>query len=365
MCLPYWFQTVLAGDKDVTPRQRVEAALHGEQVDQVPFTIYHNMLPRGSQERRLREMGLGLCVRTGVYTEHAPNVQIETRTLQEEGRTVTYERVRTPVGEVSAKRIHGGGYGTLVTVEHYIKRPEDYRVVTYWLRDTRYGPAYEDFRRITEEIGGDGYVMTHIGYSPLMQMLVHYLGLEQFSIDMAEHPDEFFGLYELLKERRRVLYEIMANSPSEIVLYCGNVHPEIMGRERFERYILPCYDEAADVLHAKGKMIGVHLDADNRVFAPAVARSKIDLVEAFTPPPDCDMSVADARRTWPDKTLWINFPSSVHLATPERIRQVTNGILDQAAGWRRFLIGVTEDIPQDVVLQSLTAIAETICRRQI
>ncbi len=348
----------------MTPRQRVEAALHDEPVDQVPFTIYHGMLPRGARERRLRELGLGLCVRTSVTTSHAPNVEIETRTSVENGRSVTCERVRTPVGEITAKRTAGGGYGSMATIEHYIKRPEDYDVVRFWVQDVVCEPAYDGFRRIAGEIGEDGYVMTAIGYSPMMEMLVCYLGLEQFSIDMVDRPDAFFGLYELLAARRRRVYEIMAESPSEVILYGGNVHPEIMGAERFAEYIVPRYDEAADVLHAAGKIIGVHMDADNRVFAPAVARSKIDLVEAFTPPPDCDMSVAEARIAWPDKTLWINFPSSVHLASPERIRTATQEILNQAAGMNRFLIGITEDIPQHVVLQSLTVIAETINQRR-
>jgi hypothetical protein len=273
--------------------------------------------------------------------------------------------VRTPVGDVTAKRTTGGGYGSMATVEHYIKRPEDYPVIEYWIRDTVCEPAYDGFQRTVDEIGGDGYVMTAIGYSPLMEMLVSCMGLERFSIDMADRPDAFFGLYELLVEQRRRIYEIMADSPSEVVLYGGNVHPEIMGLERFAKYIVPCYNEAADVLHATGKIIGVHMDADNQLFAAAVAGSKIDLIEAFTPPPDCDMSVAQARAAWPDKTLWINFPSSVHLAAPETIRRVTTDILDQASGMNRFIIGITEDIPQDIVLQSLTIIAETICQHRM
>ncbi len=348
----------------MTPRERVEAALHDRPVDQVPLTIYRGMLPCGERERRLRELGLGFCVRVGVTTSHAPNVDIETRTVVEDGKTVTYERVRTPVGDVTSKHGAGGGYGSSVRLEHYIKRPEDYAVLEFWLRDTVCEPAYDEFHQITAEMGEDGYVMTAIGYSPMMEMLVNYMGLERFSLDLADRPDAFFGLYELLRKRRRRVYEIMAESPSEVVLYGGNVHPEIMGMERFARYIVPCYDEAADVLHAGGKIIGVHMDADNRVFAPTVAASKIDLVEAFTPPPDCDLSVAEARDAWPDKTLWINFPSSVHLATPQRIRKTTEEILDQAAGMSRFLIGITEDIPRHVVLDSLTVIAETICRRR-
>ena len=148
---------------------------------------------------------------------------------------------------------------------------------------------------------------------------------------MIEHPDEFFSLYELLCERRREVYQIYAASPAEAVLYGGNIVPNIIGRKRFEKYIVPCYDEFADYLHEKGKLIGVHLDADNIALAPAVAASKIDIVEAFTPPPDCDMSVAEALRTWPDKILWCNFPSSIHLADDATIAEATRELLQQAS----------------------------------
>ena len=34
------------------------------------------------------------------------------------------------------------------------------------------------------------------------------------------------------------------------------------------------------------------------------------MIEAFSPWPDSDMSVADARTAWPGKSLWANLPAS-------------------------------------------------------
>jgi hypothetical protein len=81
------------------------------------------------------------------------------------------------------------------------------------------------------------------------------------------------------------------------------------------------------------------------------------LIEAFTPPPDCDLSVADARRLWPRKILWCNFPSSLHLSDDRVIADTTRQMLRQAAPGAGFLIGVTEDIPERHIWHSLATIA--------
>lgn len=75
--------------------------------------------------------------------------------------------------------------------------------------------------------------------------------------------------------------------------------------------------------------------------------ARLYYIEALAPPPTCDVPVAQAHQWWPDKALWINFPSSVHLESADRIRAVTRQILAEARSVRRFLLGITEDVPAD------------------
>ena len=67
-------------------------------------------------------------------------------------------------------------------------------------------------------------------------------------------------------------------------------------------------------LHARGSRPGIARTNTTREWAEVVAASQLDVIEAFTPAPDTDMLVAEARAAWPEKTLWINFPSSLHNA---------------------------------------------------
>jgi len=116
----------------------------------------------------------------------------------------------------------------------------------------------------------------------------------------------------------------------------------------------------ADRLHERGKRIGVHLDANNRLILDIVRESKLDFVEAFTPPSDCNVSVAEARAAWPKKRLWINFPSSVHIEREETVREATLEIVRQAGDRKGFLMGVTEDIPREHIERSVSVILKTL-----
>jgi hypothetical protein len=58
--------------------------------------------------------------------------------------------------------------------------------------------------------------------------------------------------------------------------------------------------------------------------------------------------------------LWINFPSSVHLQSGEIIREATLEIVRQAGDRRGFLMGVTEDVPEQHIERSVTVILDTL-----
>lgn len=136
--------------------------------------------------------------------------------------------------------------------------------------------------------------------------------------------------------------------------------PEIIGVDRFRDYYVPHYNEAADILHNDNKFIGVHFDANCRVISKEIAQTRLDYIEAFTPSPDTDMTLAEARAAWPEKVLWINFPSSVHLESIEIIKQTTRRLLEQINPYEKFIMAITEDMPEDRWRQNLVAISAVL-----
>ena len=213
-------------------------------------------------------------------------------------------------------------------------------------------------RQAQEEAQGDLIMVAFAGYSPFMEILYHIVGLEQFAVEWAERRDEVLKLYEVLTDDRRKMFSLLAVPAVLAVTYCGNVSPEVVGLDRFEKYVLPHYKELAEILHAQGKLVGVHFDAHTRRIREAIAGSQIDFIGAFTPAPESEMSVMEARAAWPNKVLWINFPSSTHLEDLCRIKEITRQILRQTAPGDRFLVGITEMEPANVWQKRYRAIAK-------
>ena len=103
-----------------------------------------------------------------------------------------------------------------------------------------------------------------------------------------------------------------------------------------------------------------HMDGRLGSLVEAISRTEIDVVEAFTPPPMGDVSIAEAKAAWPDKVIWANFPGSVFMLEPDEIRDFTVRLLREAMPGGRFILGVTENIPQAVRYPSLLAMADGI-----
>jgi hypothetical protein len=186
------------------------------------------------------------------------------------------------------------------------------------------------------------------------------MGVEVFSEEWAERRDEILKWERALSENARKTFPIVANAPITHGNIGGNEVPEVMGPQRYRQFCLPLINECAEAFHQKGRLLGSHMDGNNKPWAADLAASGLDYIEAFTPSPDTDMTLAEALRAWPKKVMWINFPSSVHLSSIEKIRQTTRELIEAAAGTNRLIMGITEDIPQDRWQQNLLAISEVI-----
>lgn len=344
----------------MTPRKRVEAALKGEKIDKIPFTIYEYKLFQCSVERQLRNEGLCIVNRHyPVFKINSPNISYESHSYTENGTNYVRHFIKTKYGDLTFLTKPAGF--TSWTVEKIFKGPEDYKKLYVMIEDQRYESNYEAFLKAEIELGEDIILRANIGSSPLHQIMIGWMGVETFAIEWIERRDEIEKLVEIQAKKLREVYEIVAKSPALIANFGGNETGNVMGRERYEKYVLPYHNEAAEIFHKHGKLLGCHLDGNNKVWADLVANSGLDYIEAFSPEPDTDMTFREAFETWKDKILWINFPSSLHLSSIEQIEKTTQEFIDVSRG-SRLIIGITEDIPEDRWQKNLLAISKVIKR---
>lgn len=343
----------------MTPRKRVEAILRGDRPDRVPFTIYECMVPPGAAGEQLRNEGMCIVDRGHpVIRGRTPNVTSESKSYTEGGVTYSRTDIHTPAGDLHSISRPAGF--TSWHVKRLFTQPEDYKPLLFMTQDTEYEPCYDVFSKAEAEAGDNVILRSSVGGTPLHQIMISWMGVETFAIEWAERRDEVLKLYDALVEQRRKHYILVAKSPVLHLNYGGNETGSVMGRERFEKYVIPNYKEAAEIMHKHGKLIGAHLDGDNKVWADLVAESDLDYIEAFTPAPDCDMSLKEAMDAWPDKVIWINFTSSVHLQPDEGVEAETRKLLKESAPGDRLIIGITEDVPPQRNHESLLAISRAI-----
>lgn len=344
----------------MTNRKRVLAVLHGDKPDRIPFTIYGWKIPWGYDKRKLCERGLTLMRRFSGWRAEYPHCALQTISYQEQGCRYEREIVKTPVGEINALFATDPADDIRRRKEFWIRTSADYEPMLFMIRDTVLRPAYDEIKKAQYDLGEDGVAYIFAGYSPLQEIIINLLGIEPFCYELADHPQQVWALYEALRDRDRRLYPILADAPAEIVQYCANPIASVLGRALFTEKIIPCLNECGDLLHAQDKLQSIHVDGDNAIWADALAASSVDIIEAFTPAPGSDMTMHAGRQAFADKIIWCNFPSAVHLASADQIRLTTRRILRDAAPGNRFIMGITEDLPDRCWRTSLNAILDVL-----
>lgn len=330
-------------------------ALRGELPDKVPFLS--DIFPaQGAAERTLRNRGMGLSGWIHAATYATPNVKTHSVHYRNEAGVNLIRTVhQTPFGEISSL-VEPQGF-TSWKHEYLFKTPNDYKPLLFLINDSVAQPRYPNMRALLDERGDDVLTVDFAGWSPMSDIIYHYMGTETFCYQWADNRDEVLKLYHAMLERQRPAFRISADSPVEVVIYDANVIPQIVGPANFTEYFLPVYEEVASLLHARGKLVGSHFDGDNSPFMDLIARTPFDFINAydisFSPP------LKDARKAWPGKVLWLNYPSAWHLRTPVEIARGAVQLITEA-GPAGLLIGITETVPSERLLANFSAILDGI-----
>ena len=344
---------------EMTLRERLSAALKGEMPDQIPFTSYPIMVPENEWER-LGGLGLALYSRVAPFKKSCPHVISEREQIPGEKHPTWVTRVKTPVGELTQKEVVEPGYGSLWKVEYLVKRPEDYAILEFIIRDEVIEPDIDGFIARDREIGAAGMAIPEAANPSVQELWRRYTGLERFALDWFDCRDEVQRVLEAMAERNEKIWKIIADAPSDFCGSGGNISGDMIGPPMFEELVLPHFQAESRIVHQSGKRILNHMDGVMRSLKQSIASSPVDVVEAFNPPPDGNLPVAEAREAWPGKAILVNFPSSVHLASLDQVRATTIELLRQAAPGNGFVVGITENVPAHLVADTLTVIAETL-----
>lgn len=357
---------------DMSRRERIMAASLRQRADRLPFFHFWRHSQIGWAERECRNRGMGMCWVRPCYTEKMHGVEVTERRTVSSGRAFVQRMYSTPVGTVSMAERQEPGVGQWHAqrswrdvspwqTERLVKGPEDYRVVKYMVENTEYTADTFPVEQAMDWLGDDGVVLSSLPHSPMQMLMIDWVGSEggRFFYHLADYPDLVEDLYGALCRSRRPLHEIAATAPTPIVLCGDNVDGFLVSPNLFQKYFKPVYEEQAAILHQHGKLMAVHMDGRIAALKDLIAGTPIDIVEALHPPPMGDLPIGDALASWPDKAVWVGFPSSVYDFGPEATRDYTLELLKEVGQGDRLVIEMsTENLVSNENLLMLTSVLE-------
>lgn len=311
------------------------------------------------------------CIRKP-YTTHMHGVEVSEQRATVDGRTVVRRTYSTPVGSVYEDEWGEAGVGQWKGNRSWrgvspwlssrmIKGPEDYRVATYIAENTEYVADYFPLEQAIDWLGDEGLVLDHLPRSPMQTLLVDWIGSEggRCFFHLADYPDLVEGLAGVLATAREPLYQIAARSPAKATMFGENVDGMLLSPSIFAKYLMPEYEKQAAVLHPAGKLMAFHMDGRLACLKDLIARTPIDIIEAFHPLPMGDLPLAEALAAWPEKVIWLGFPGSVYLLGPVAVREKALEILREAGTGERLVVAMsTENLVSNENLLALTGVLE-------
>jgi len=358
----------------MTHKQKVLAAARGERLDKLPFgaridlwynyNSAHDTLPRKykgwNQVDILRDLG------AGVQYRHLPVVKEEYQDMEVIEKSdppyVTTE-FRTPLGLVYKKTLFNPYEGPWqgYDVEKLFKSEKDYPIIKYVLEHTIPVSDFEEYRKVSDQIGEDGIVRTG-GASPAQYIMRDIMGYELFFYELMDHPTKVEELLELVKDLERKKYEMAVKLDLEIIQVCENWSDDIH-TPVFKKYFTPWFQEITALLHAHGKLAIAHLDGENKRLIPLFLDTHIDVAEAWTPAPMTLVTTAELRKAWGDRvTIWGGVPATLFEPTcsDEEFDNYVINLFKEIAPGYNFIVGLGDNLPFDGKIERVRRIVELI-----
>ena len=362
-------------------RERVLAVLRHQLPDRVPWVArlelwYNARVATGTLPERFRgwslwdidrELGIGVRLLAEVVKLETDGFETLTTTRGDE----TFTEYITPICTVTSRQVYNeimrvSGVTAPYLTEHIIKRPEDYDIAEYIFEHTRPVPCYENFQKIADQIGGDGFVLGGKIECPYQHWLLRLTGYETAFAHLHDCTERTERFLRALTDWTREVYRVMLDSPAEVILSGDNFDGTITHPKLFRRYCVPFFQEFTSELHKRGKWLASHIDGEPSPLLQVFTESGIDIAESFTPAPMTRAPLTEAQRIWGDRMLiWGGIPSVILCpSTADKdFERFADDLFSNAVPSGNLILGVGDNIVADAILDRVIRISQLVRER--
>lgn len=338
----------------MTPKELMLAALRGESTPRIPVATY-NFHPlaevfqrpayRPMLEAFLEAKDVGVLCKTPVHWRGGLRERMRKSTHTERGMLITTTILDTPRGELVSRHAEPPGQPGY-TVEHFVKDDGDIeKLMSLPLEPA--APDLEEAKEWHEKLGEKG--LNYIAYSDPLYSVVQWFDFEDFCmrccLDLATIKALVEREFERSKQELQAMLEQAKGYP--FLFYTAGPEvatPPMLSPALFAQLVTPYERELVDMIRAAGQLSAIHCHGKVRMVFEEFKKIGPDALEPMEPPPQGDISLAEALERAGDMCLMGYIQDQdLYTAQPGEMREKVRAICElvKARGLRGYIMTST------------------------
>jgi hypothetical protein len=287
-----------------------------------------------------------------MFSVHIDTGKVKTDTEVVDGHWVT--TMKTPAGEL--RSVSRAGYHS----EYLLKSPADFAPYCYVLEHQSFVFNPENYENAVREFGDEGVPNEYFPRAPLQRLIIELMGFDNAILNLFEYPDETQALMNDIAAWDDGMYQVLGDSPVEILNFGENLDGNLDSPELFEEHLAPYYEKRVAQLKAKGKLTHIHADGSLKPLIPLLRNIGFDGIEAATPLPQGDVTVAEIRELVGDAILLDGIPAIHFLThhTTDELLAMTQDVLDTFSPG--LILGVSDELPPGADIERVRLVGELV-----
>ncbi len=197
----------------------------------------------------------------------------------------TMKILKMPEGRL--KGIYGkGGH----PIKYMVESIEDVRLYTKMWEDAEYikHDDTEVFNSLERLVGQDGVITRFWGPSAIPMLIEFDMGLNNFYYLLADFPEEMKNLIEIIHEKQKKAFEILAQTPCSCVILVENTSTYYISPEVYKRFNMLHQQDFVKTIKKAGKVAILHMCGHVKNILHLIKETGCDGIHALTPPPTGD-----------------------------------------------------------------------------
>ena len=184
------------------------------------------------------------------------------------------------------------------------------------------------------------------------------MGFENTIYALNDYPDKMKDFLKVIEEYEDKIYEVVLNSPLQILNFGENIDANINSPSLFEKYLIPYYKKRINQVHQKGKFCHIHMDGSLKPLLPLIDKAGFDAIEAATPLPQGDVTLEELKDALGETILIDGIPAILFLPqySCKELEEFTIKVLEMFSP--NLILGVSDEVPPTADIEKVKFVSK-------